>query len=132
MRKTWAVSASIMVVCLFSISAYSQEEMHRNLSWQVVPGTDLPSRMEPNPRPWRIGSNTITRNGDVINFDVDADGEYVRYLANCRTRMMTRILTGYLDENDQVLGVRSIQEVFFSADESPQRSLVLEYVCSQN
>lgn len=131
MNKAQIAFASATLMFLLPLAASSQREVARSPNWKPVPGTDLPSLMEPNPQPWRIVTNTISRNGDDINFEVDADGEYVKYSANCRTRMMTRLFTGYLNENGQILGVRPVRESFFSANDSPQRTRVLEYACSQ-
>jgi hypothetical protein len=99
--------------------------------WRSVPGTNIASETTVSGF-WAVRLDTIIRTGDVINFDVNANREYVRYAANCRTRMMTRILQGQVDRDGQIVAANRIQEEFFSADTSPQRRLVLDYTCAQN
>lgn len=131
MNKIHLACLSFVLTILSPMTALSQEGMIGSPVWKPVPGTDLPSKMRPDPQPWRVGVNTIVRNGDVINFDVDADGEYVRYLANCKTGKMAKTLTGDFNTNGQVLGIRRFQGKFFLASDNLFLTRVLEYACSQ-
>lgn len=99
-----------------------------DIVWKPVPGTKIPSLMEPNPGYWYVGTNTITKEGNSINFDVNADGEYVRYSASCESGMMKRILIGQFN-NNQVVAVRRWQENFSTSNEF--QKLVLDYSCTQ-
>lgn len=100
-----------------------------NVVWQPVPGTEAPKEISPVPDSWYVGVNTINRKGDVINFDLNGAGEYVRYSANCRTGMMTRILIGHVDRNRIVETIR-FHENYFPANH--YQRLALNNACSQN
>ncbi len=39
-----------------------------------------------------VGTNTISRNGNAINFDFRSSAGYIRYSANCKTRVYAIIL----------------------------------------
>jgi hypothetical protein len=99
--------------------------------WRSVPGTNIASETATDAGFWAVRLDTMIRTGDAINFDVNANREYGRYAANCRTRMMTRILQGQVDREGQIVAATRTQEEFLSADTSPQRRLVLDYACSQ-
>jgi hypothetical protein len=97
--------------------------------WRPVSGTNVSSEMTPDPAFLYVGANTITRKGDVINFDIDLEGEYVRYSANCSTGMMTRIIRGSV-VNGQIVEATRVREDYFPANEFQQ--LALNNACSQN
>ncbi len=48
-----------------------------------------------------VGINTISRNGDAINFDFISQSTYARFSANCNTRVYTTILASdsFVDPN---------------------------------
>jgi len=99
-------------------------------NWQPVPGTSVTNGTPPDSELWLVRVDTITRSGDAINFDVQANREYVRYSANCRTRMISRILQAAIDRSSEFVPER-VQEEFFPADNSVQRGLVLDFACAQ-
>jgi hypothetical protein len=98
--------------------------------WRPVPGTTASSGGElgrVNPQPWEVGINTISRNGDAINFDVNANGKYVRYSGNCQRELLSRIKVGDV-ENGQVTDTISVNENYFKANRFQEP--VLDYACS--
>lgn len=99
-----------------------------NIVWEPVPGTKIPSLMDADPDFWYIGVNTITRKRNSINFDVDANGEYIRYSANCRTNMMSRLAIGSIDDQE-TKRVTMFKENYFKANGFQQ--LVLNKACSR-
>jgi hypothetical protein len=108
----------------------SEAETNQNIQWIEVSGTDQPSLMNPDPSPASIGSNTIERRGEEINFDAIIDGQYVRYSANCQTRMLYRLKIGSTNKNRQPINVKTYpNEQWFRANTF--QSKVLETACSR-
>lgn len=101
-----------------------------NITWLDVPGTDIPSRMNPDPIPASIGANTIVRQGKKIIFDAIIDGQYIRYNGNCDSRFLYRLLIGLLDENNQPTDIRYYNDRWFSAN--PFQEKILMEACSQS
>lgn len=99
-----------------------------NIVWKPVAGTKEPSLMDSDPDFWYIGVNTISRKGNRINFDVDANGEYIRYSANCKTSMMSRLAIGSIDEQG-TKRVTMFRDNYFKANGYQQ--LALNKACSQ-
>ncbi len=100
--------------------------------WRPVPGTTAESGGElgqVNPQPWQVGINTISRNGNAINFDVNANGKYVRYSGNCQRELLSRIKIGDV-QNGQVTDTISVDENYFNADRFQEP--VLDYACSHS
>lgn len=100
--------------------------------WRPVPGTKASSGGElgrVNPQPWEVGINTISRNGDAINFDVNANGKYVRYSGNCQRELLSRIKVGDV-ENGQVTDTMSVDENYFKANRFQEP--VLNYACTHS
>jgi hypothetical protein len=100
--------------------------------WRPVPGTTAESGGElgmTNTQPWEVGLNTISRNGDAINFDVNANGKYVRYSGNCQRELLSRIKIGDV-ENGQVSDIISVNENYFKADRFQEP--VLDYACTHS
>ena len=58
----------------------------QEIEWREIPGTQLSDEVFGDTSSF-IGTNTITRNGDAINFDLlnSADDNYARISGNCRT-----------------------------------------------
>lgn len=100
--------------------------------WRPVPGTKASSGGElgrVNPQPWEVGINTISRNGDAINFDVNANGKYVRYSGNCQRELLSRIKVGDV-ENGQVTDTMPVNENYFKANRFQEP--VLDYACTHS
>ena len=101
----------------------------QDIVWFNVHGTDIPSRMNPDPNPATIGVNTIIRHGDEIIFDAVIDGQYVRYNGNCASGLLYRLLIGLLDENNQPTDIRPYpNDRWFSAN--PFQKKILVEACS--
>jgi hypothetical protein len=81
------------------------------IDWQQVPGT-LERFDGFGTQVLLIGTNTIARNGDAINFDLleDMHFSYLRIAGNCRTGWMNSIASGYYNETGEVIIERRIQE----------------------
>ena len=77
------------------------EDCYQGVQWKKIPnsGAFLDSYNEGHV--W-VGLNTISRNVDAINFDFAGQGVYIRYSANCRTRVAAIVLASdsYVDPND--------------------------------
>lgn len=98
--------------------------------WKPVPGTRTTDEISRNRDFWYVGTNSINRRGNSINFDVKTNSsQYVRYSANCRTRMMSRLSEGRV-KNGKIIVVERYQEAYFSANQIQRK--VLDYACSQN
>ena len=97
--------------------------------WKPVPKTNIPSLMEPHPDYWYLGVNTIVKKGNLIDFDVNTDGEYVRYSANCKSGEIKRILMGQIT-NGQIVAAHKWDEEFSTANMF--QKLVLNYACTQS
>jgi hypothetical protein len=98
--------------------------------WRPVPGTTAESGGElgqVDTQPWEVGINTISRNGNAINFDVNANGKYVRYSGNCQRELLSRIKIGDV-QNGQVTDTISVDENYFKADRFQEP--LLDYACS--
>lgn len=123
-----ATAALLATTLAFSLKSTASAQSE--IVWKPLPGTQsLPSREDPNPEPWVIGINTITRRGDAINFDV-VEGfnyGYARYFANCRTGAMTPILMGAFGTSGLEAG--KVQEDYFQA--VGVYKLALKHACSQ-
>ena len=62
------------------------ERCYQGVKWKSVPGSRAIVGGYDEGYIW-LGSNSIIRNGNAIIFDVIAQGGFVRYHANCRSRM---------------------------------------------
>jgi hypothetical protein len=98
--------------------------------WQPVPATrgNPDSELNGSSEPWEVGLNTIARNGNAINFDVNANGKYVRYSANCQRQILARIRLGAV-ENNRIVEARSVNERYTAANRF--QAEVLEYACDR-
>jgi hypothetical protein len=122
--RTLAFAIALFPVCVCS-TAKAQ-----TIQWAVIPQTNQPSVMEPNPTPASIGINTVTRRNHSITFDAIIENQYVRYNGNCRTMMLYRIKIGEIDDNNQPINIRPYpNEKWFRANEYQQR--ILNAVCSR-
>lgn len=72
-----------------------------SIRWKAVPGTAIPSNMNPQPQPAYIGTNTKIRRGEIIVFDAYVDGQYVLYAGNCSKQMLYRLALGSFDNQRQ-------------------------------
>jgi len=100
--------------------------------WRPVPETKASSGGElgqVDTQPWEVGINTISRNGNAINFDVNANGKYVRYSGNCQRELLSRIKIGDV-ENGQVTDTMSVNENYFKANRFQEP--VLDYACTHS
>lgn len=62
------------------------ERCYQGVNWKPVPGSRKNVGGYDEGYTY-IGSNTIIRNGNAITFDSFAQGGFLRYSANCRSRM---------------------------------------------
>jgi hypothetical protein len=62
------------------------ERCYQGVKWKSVPGSRTIVGGYDEGYTW-LGSNSIIRNGNAIIFDIIAQGGFVRYHANCRSRM---------------------------------------------
>lgn len=101
------------------------------IEWIRVPGT-LEENEGGGQSVWLIGENTISRNGEVINFDIleDAHFSYTRVAGNCRTGWLNIIALGYIDEEGQVVIYDETQAPFNVQHNKPD--LTLEFACTQS
>lgn len=97
--------------------------------WKPVPGTKITDESGRNNDFWYVGTNTINKRGNLINFDVKTNSrQYVRYSANCRSRMMSRLAEGSV-KNGQIVVIEKYQEAYFPANAIQRK--VLTFACSQ-
>ena len=89
-----------------TLPAFAEE-----IDWHQVPGT-LERFDGFGTQVWLIGTNTIARNGDAINFDLmeDMHFSYRRIAGNCRTGWMNSITSGYYDETGEIVIERRTPE----------------------
>ncbi len=76
------------------------ENCFEGVEWEQVPNSKTFVGGYDEGYAW-IGTNTISRSGDAINFDFSSTGGYVRYSANCNTRVYATILASdsFIDPN---------------------------------
>jgi len=70
-----------------SMDSPRMEQCYQGVRWIAVPNSRTFVGGYDEGYQW-IGANTITRRGDVINYDWTGQGVYIRYNANCRSRML--------------------------------------------
>lgn len=99
----------------------------KQINWQPIPGTKGTDESGKIIDFWYIGRNTMTRKDNIINFDVNAYRNYIRYSANCRTAKMSRIRMGYI-KNGQILDNQPFSEPFFTANQIQRKAL--NYACA--
>jgi len=65
------------------------ENCYRNVTWRMIPGSQQYSDATGTTTTY-IGTNTIVRNGNLINFDIFIEGDvgYMRYEGNCRSSII--------------------------------------------
>lgn len=99
--------------------------------WQPIEGTrSNPSGIINNTTgPWEVGLNTITRNGNAINFDVNANSKYVRYSGNCQRDVLARIRIGDI-ENGNITDSVEVNERYTPTNRFQQE--VLDYACNHS
>jgi len=67
------------------------ENCFQGVQWEEVPNSRTFVGGYNEGYSW-IGTNTISRNGDAVNFDFFGTGGYIRYSANCNTRVYATVL----------------------------------------
>lgn len=99
--------------------------------WQPIKATrSNPSGLINNTsEPWEVGLNTITRSGNAINFDVNANSKYVRYSANCQRDVLARIRIGDV-QNGNITDSVTVNERYTPANRFQQE--VLDYACNHS
>jgi hypothetical protein len=77
------------------------ENCYQRVQWEKIPNSGVFLGGYDEGHAW-VGLNTISRNGDAINFDFTGQGAYIRYSANCRTRVAAIVLASdsYVDPNN--------------------------------
>jgi hypothetical protein len=117
---------SIVIITGFCL-INSSLALANQINWQPIPGTKGTDESGKIVDFWYIGRNTITRKGDIVDFDVSVYKNYVRYSANCRTGKMSRIRMGYI-KSGQILDNQPFSEPFFTANRIQRKAL--NYACA--
>lgn len=97
--------------------------------------TEVPEARESDPRAGthstHIGSNTIARTENSINFDLlfGLDNYYARVAGNCDTGWLTMIASGYYNNQGQLV-ITSEEQVSFDPNITAP-NLALTFACSQ-
>jgi hypothetical protein len=105
--------------------------MAAEIDWKEVPGT-LEDYGDFDRTVWLIGTNTIARNGDSINFDLmeDMHFSYMRVAGNCRTGWMNIIASGYYGSEGEIVVEYRNNRPFDVQHNKPRLSL--QFACSQS
>ncbi len=95
------------------------ENCYEGVQWEKLPNSRHFMGGYDEGYKW-VGTNTISRNGDAINFDFRSSAGYRRFSANCKTRVAALIL-----ETDYIADPYTYRPVgSFGIDQA------LDYVCS--
>ena len=80
-----------------------------------------------------IGSNTIVRDGDAINFDYlhGADAAYARVAGNCRTGWKTILASGTYAGNGELVIYSMVPTDFSPSASSGPAALAINFACNR-
>ncbi|BAY81108.1 hypothetical protein NIES267_05730 [Calothrix parasitica NIES-267] len=127
LKKAFFILIPVGIILILLQSTKVKAE--NNIKWKAVPETAIPSRMNPNPQPAYIGTNTSIRRGENIVFDAYIDGQYILYAGNCRTQMLYRLSIGSFNKKRQPQNIRPyLNEKWFQASKFQEE--VLKAACS--
>ena len=103
-----------------------------DIEWIEVPGT-LTRDPDFGEYAVVIGSNTIVRDGDAINFDYlhGADAAYARVAGNCRTGWKTILASGTYAGNGELIIYSTTSTDFSPSASTGPAALALNFACSR-
>ncbi len=122
--------STIPIAIALTLLPSTQAKAEYSITWKAVPGTAIPSDMNPKPQPAYIATNTKIRRGEMIVFDAYIDGQYVLYAGNCSKQMLYRLALGSFDNQRQPRNIKPYpNEKWFQANKFQTK--VLAAACLQ-
>ena len=101
MKAFSTLISTIPIAIALTLLPSTQANARYGITWKAVPGTAIPSNMNPKPQPAYIGTNTKIRRGEMIVFDAYVDGQYILYGGNCNKQILYRLALGSFDNQRQ-------------------------------